>query len=249
MQLASGRTRSTRATGASADHSPPRHTKKDLVAAAIRSEIVEGRLTAGTHLRQHEVAARLRVSPTPVREAFGALALEGLVEWDAYRGVTVAPDLRGRLTLGDFFELRGALEILAVRVGASSPDPVALRELAEAEADAERAERTGDMTRWPLANSRFHGALVELAGSELLTQLMGILLRASMFFPSTRSLRVHGTHDAILRALTSGNAPLAVRLVTEHATSNVATARREAAAHSRLKNGTRSRQCRDTPSA
>jgi DNA-binding GntR family transcriptional regulator len=212
-------------------------TKKDLVAATIRTEIIEGRLTEGTRLRQYELATRLRVSPTPVREAFGVLALEGLVEWDAYRGVTVARDLRGRLSLADFFELRAALEVLAVRVGASSPDPVALRDLEEAEAEAERAERASDTTRWALANSRFHACLVELAGSELLTQQMGILVRASMFFPSPRSLRVHSAHHGILNALKAGNASLAVRLVAAHARANVATARREAAAQSRLNDG------------
>lgn len=214
-----------------------RLTKKDLVAAAIRSEIIQGRLVAGTHLRQYEVAARLRVSPTPVREAFSVLALEGLVAWDAYRGVTVARDLRGRLTLADFFELRGALEALAVRVGAPSPDPAVLRKLEVAEAEAERAERAADVTRWPLANSHFHACLVELAGSEFLTQLMGILVRASMFFPRIQSLRVHRAHDAILSALKAGDADLALRLVTAHAKANVATARREAAARSRLENG------------
>lgn len=230
-----------RRTG-SGDNAPAtasRLTKKDLVAAAIRAEIIEGRLAAGTHLRQYEVAARLRVSPTPVREAFSVLALEGLVQWDAYRGVTVARDPRVHLTLADFFELRGALEVLAVRVGARSPDPGVLRKLEEAEADAERAERASDVARWPLANSRFHAHLVELARSEFLTQLMGILVRASMFFPSTKSLRVHTAHAAILGALRAGDADLAVRLVTAHARSNVATARREAAAQSRLKNGGR----------
>lgn len=214
-----------------------RLTKKDLVAAAIRSEIGEGKLVAGTHLRQHEVAARLHVSPTPVREAFGVLALEGLVAWDAYRGVTVARDPRGHLTLADFFELRGAVEVLAVRAAGRSPDPAILRALEEAEADAERAERAGDVVRWPLANSRFHAGLVDLARSEFLTQLMGILVRASMFFPSVQSLRVHRAHDAILRALKAGDAELAARLVGDHARANVAKARRDAAAHSRLMNG------------
>ncbi len=161
------------------------------------------------------------------------------MQWDAYRGVTVARDPRVHLTLADFFELRGALEVLAVRVGARSPDPAVLRKLEEAEAEAARAERAADMTRWPLANSRFHAHLVELARSDFLTQLAGILVRASMFFPSIKSLRVHAAHDAILRALRAGDADLALRLVAAHARSNVVTARREAATQSRLKNGGR----------
>ena len=210
-----------------------RLTKKDLVAAALRSEITQGRLAAGARLRQYEVATRLRVSPTPVREAFGVLALEGLVEWDAYRGVTVARDLRGRLTLADLFELRGALEVLAVRVGAASPDPAVLRELEHAEDEAQRAARASDLTRWPIANHRFHAGLVQLARSELLSQLMGIILRASMFFPSAKSLRVHTAHAAILKALKAGDADRAVHLVAAHMKANVRTTRREGAGRSR----------------
>lgn len=197
------------------------------MAATIRSEIAHGRLAAGIHLRQYDIAARLGVSPTPVREALGVLALEGLVEWDAYRGVSVARDLRGTLTLADLYELRGAIEALAVRLGAQSLDPLIIRDLEEAERSAREADKRGDAHRWRLANSRFHSGLVALAKSDLLSQLMGILLRASMLFPRTQRLRVHREHHAILAALKNGHSAEAVRLVAAHAEGNVRTARAE----------------------
>jgi DNA-binding GntR family transcriptional regulator len=212
-------------------------TKKDVVAATIRNEIAQGRLRAGMKLRQYDVAARLGVSATPVREAFGVLALEGLVEWDAYRGVSVARDLRGTLTLAGLYELRGAVETLAVRIGGKSPDPRVLRILEEAEVEAREADRAGDVGRWRLANLRFHSGIVELAKSDLLNQLMGIVLRASMFFPRTQSMRVHREHSAILAALKAGQAHAALRFVASHAKANVETARAEQDGRSRVAPG------------
>jgi DNA-binding GntR family transcriptional regulator len=78
---------------------------------------------------------------------------------------------------------------------------------------------------------------VLLARSELLTQLAGIVLRASLFFPSVQSMRVHSQHVAIINALKGGDADRTLKLVAEHAKANVATALRETKTHSRLKNG------------
>lgn len=64
-------------------------TKADLVYEALQSSIMAGNIRAGEHLRQEEVAARLGVSQTPVREAFRRLESEGLVEHAPNRGIIV----------------------------------------------------------------------------------------------------------------------------------------------------------------
>lgn len=70
------------------DHSI-RRTKADAVYEALQSAILSGRIEAGEHLRQEEVAAQWGVSQTPVREAFRRLESEGLIEHSANRGVIV----------------------------------------------------------------------------------------------------------------------------------------------------------------
>ena len=69
----------------------PKHqrTKADLVYEALQSSIMSGNIREGEHLRQEEVAARLGVSQTPVREAFRRLESEGLVEHAPNRGIVV----------------------------------------------------------------------------------------------------------------------------------------------------------------
>lgn len=64
-------------------------TKADLVYEALQSSIMSGNIREGEHLRQEEVAARLGVSQTPVREAFRRLESEGLVEHAPNRGIIV----------------------------------------------------------------------------------------------------------------------------------------------------------------
>lgn len=55
-------------------------TRREAVLQQLRREIVEGALPAGTVLKDAEIAARLGVSITPVREAVSQLAAEGLVD-------------------------------------------------------------------------------------------------------------------------------------------------------------------------
>ncbi|MGE0599677.1 MAG: GntR family transcriptional regulator [Dehalococcoidia bacterium] len=64
-------------------------TKADLVYEALQSSIMAGNIREGEHLRQEEIAARLGVSQTPVREAFRRLESEGLVEHAPNRGIIV----------------------------------------------------------------------------------------------------------------------------------------------------------------
>ncbi|HEV2661690.1 MAG TPA: GntR family transcriptional regulator, partial [Ktedonobacteraceae bacterium] len=87
-------------------------TIAEQIAAALRKEITTGHLAAGTHLPQVEIAQRFGVSTTPVREAFGLLQSEGLVQIDTHRGVTVfLPTVQD---LVEHYEIRMALEMLAV---------------------------------------------------------------------------------------------------------------------------------------
>src|ERR1700747_1182118 len=91
-------------------------TRAAAVADGIREMIRSGELPPGTHLRQTDFAERFGVSTTPVREAFVALAREGLVTQDAHRGVVVfRPSLQ---ELDEIYEIRIALEPLATEIAA-----------------------------------------------------------------------------------------------------------------------------------
>lgn len=106
----------------------------DRAYATLLDEIQGGALRPGTVLGEVEQAARLGVSRTPLREALGRLAADGLVEQQSPRVTVVtaidADDIR------ELFEVRRALEETAARLAAERGDAATFADLADAFARA-----------------------------------------------------------------------------------------------------------------
>lgn len=102
----------------------------DRAYATLLDEIQSGVLRPGAVLGEVEQAARLGVSRTPLREALGRLAADGLVAQQSPRVTVVtaidADDIR------EIFEVRRALEESAARLAAERGDAGAFADLAEA---------------------------------------------------------------------------------------------------------------------
>ena len=96
----------------------------DQVYMAVRERILAGDLPPGGRLRQEELAAELGVSRTPLREALRRLASEGLVDFHANRGATVAGD--DEAGLWHAWSARVAIEPGAARLAAQVCDPEAI---------------------------------------------------------------------------------------------------------------------------
>jgi DNA-binding GntR family transcriptional regulator len=188
------------------------------VTARLRSEIVAGELPAGTRLRQVEIARRLGVSTTPVREALAALQREGLVQLHPQRGAVVflpsVDDLR------EHYEIRIALEELAVGKAAehferawAAPLEALLQEM-----------RTGPPAeRYLQLNQQFHSELYSRSGRERLVEMIAALrdassaylniLRATRDFPVGHLDEEH--HD-ILQACLARDPAAASAAVRDH---------------------------------
>ena len=111
----------------------------DRAYATLLDEIQSGALAPGAVLAEVEQATRLGVSRTPLREALGRLAADGLVEQASPRVTVVAgidaDDIRA------LFTVRRALEEMAARLAASTPDRSVFTALAAEFAAAEPADR------------------------------------------------------------------------------------------------------------
>ncbi|MDE1182182.1 GntR family transcriptional regulator [Paraburkholderia sp.] len=141
-------------------------TAQQYVLSTLRAEILQGLYPANTHLRQEEVARRLNVSTTPVREAFRDLRAEGLVSIDPNKGVVT----RG-LTLADvtgIYELRMMLEPLLAQRACTE---ITAAELAAAKATHDAMVATASPEEWSLMNETFHEHLV---GSQAQTRLFDL---------------------------------------------------------------------------
>jgi DNA-binding GntR family transcriptional regulator len=140
-------------------------TTSDVIADALRSAILQGRLQSGQSLKQDEIANEFHVSKIPVREALVQLQAEGLVNLKPSRGATVS-----KLTLADveeIYTIRLALEPIAL--GRAIPHYTHAH-FARFEGVLERIDYEEDMTMWAELNWEFHSAMYEPAKMPRLTQ-------------------------------------------------------------------------------
>ena len=124
----------------------------------LREDILAGRLEPGTELSEVALAREFGTSRGPLREALGRLASEGLVTITPRRGAVVAQLSREEFI--DAYQVREALETLAVRLAVplmSDAEISHLRELCEL---MDRAARANEVHVFFDTNNSFHEALV-----------------------------------------------------------------------------------------
>jgi len=140
----------------------------DRVYDLLREHLRSGRVTWGEPLREADLAARLGVSRTPVREALARLASEGLIEAHG-RSFTV-PALTSE-DLEDIFNLRVLLETEGIRQAAKPPGSAqGIAEVKRALDECEAAHERGDAEGFIASNSRFRAAWLNMARSPRLVR-------------------------------------------------------------------------------
>ena len=135
----------------------------------LRSEILDSRFEPAERLVEIDLTRRFGVSRGPVREALRRLAAEGLIEHVPNRGGMVRR--LSRTEMREFFEIRIELETLAVRLAAQNDDPVARAAFRNA-VDAIFDDAPRDFSHYLSENAAFHEAILTLAGSKALHELV-----------------------------------------------------------------------------
>lgn len=151
----------------------PAKTRQEAAVEALREAIVDGVYAPGQRLRQQELARTHGCSVIPIREALHQLAAEGFVVLDPQRGARVAA-FDGRM-LEEIFEVRMALETIAVRRAAERMTPEAAERTRRI---LERMERP-DLSpgEWVHLDWEFHDSLCACADQEYLRKTISTLRR------------------------------------------------------------------------
>ncbi len=193
---------------------------RDLVFAAIREAILNGRLKPGERLMEVQLAEEMGVSRTPVREAIRKLELEGLVVMVPRKGAYVAT-----LTLKDaaeVFEIRSSLEGLAAALAAeriTDEEVTSLDRILEA---ISTAGEKGDIKTIIKKDMEFHQVLFSASRNDRLAQIINNLkeqidrFRMQSFSNPARLKSVLSEHKNILDSIKQGDAENAERLAKEH---------------------------------
>jgi DNA-binding GntR family transcriptional regulator len=185
----------------------------------LKADIFEFRLLPGARFSENEVAGRLRVSRTPVREALFRLEREGYVQVHAKSGWSVRPldfDL-----LDHVYDLRLVLESAAVQRLCAGDPSAALAGLEKIWLVAPRRRLT-DGARVARLDEEFHTTLVAAAGNpelarvhQSITERIRIVRRLDFTHPE-RIAYTYLEHAEILRAILSRRPARAVQLLKSH---------------------------------
>ena len=139
------------------------------VADSIRAAISSGALTPGHHLVEREIAKSLGVSTIAVREAFGLLGNEGIVERIPRRGTFTA--VLSHTDLLDLTRVRIALESLVVELAINNWNSSARAEVQAVIDEMEVAVEAGETAPLVDLDEQFHEVFLRIAGSPLLSEL------------------------------------------------------------------------------
>lgn len=143
---------------------------RDIVFNTLRQAILKGELAPGERLMEVNLAQRLGVSRTPVREAIRKLELEGLVVMIPRRGAEVARI--SEKNLRDVLEVRRGLEDLAVELACARITENQIVELKKANVNFENSLTSNDVTAIAEADERFHEIIYKATGNEKLVQVI-----------------------------------------------------------------------------
>jgi DNA-binding GntR family transcriptional regulator len=182
------------------------------------AEIRSGALPPGGRLTETELATRLGISRTPVREAIRALEADGLVVHVPRVGASIR-----RLTypeVTELYEMRCVLEGTAARLAARVASDVELSELDAISAEMAGAQR--DVGRLFDLNRQFHRTLLDAARNRFLLDAVQALEKTMLILgPSTMGIAgritdAQAEHEAVLAALHARDADAAEALMRKH---------------------------------
>jgi DNA-binding GntR family transcriptional regulator len=194
-----------------AHRTEPRPSLTEEAYRVLKREILENRMPPGFQALEPELAARLGMSRTPVREAVIRLKEEGLVEVVPRRGMrvlSVSPD-----DMREIYQILTALESeAAALLAARKPGPQVLAPLSRSVAEMADAIKAEDRERWAAADDRFHRALLDLCPNRRLSSFVSLMFdqahRARMVTLHLRELPVRSTveHTQLVDVIAAGDA-------------------------------------------
>lgn len=204
---------------------PQFRTLRDQVAQTLREAIISGKFKPGERLLEVELAARLGLSRSPLREALRDLEKDGLVQSTPNKGCAVVQFTHEDVL--QIFGIRGALERLAVEWAVRRVTPTDLSKLQEVldRMEAARNLPPAERSEALLAlDMEFHRIIYQAAGAERLTRMLeGLHTHVRMLMGmSGRTATDVGVeslvqeHRALLESISAGREEEAVALIAAH---------------------------------
>jgi DNA-binding GntR family transcriptional regulator len=187
----------------------------------LRKLIFDGHLGAGTDHLESELALRLGMSRTPIREALLRLEAQGLVKVRPRKGVRITPV--SPIDMAEIYDILTELESLAAanaaERGLSESD---LGILSTSILDMQNALNTDDRESWANADDTFHRELVRLGDNARATKIVEMMsdqvrrARLVTLYMRPAPTKSNDDHSRVLNAIRRGDADEARRVHRAH---------------------------------
>lgn len=193
---------------------------RELVYLELKHKILTGEITARTRLMEIDLAEKMNVSRTPIREAIQELANDGLVTIEPRRGAYVS-DISIKNMI-DVFEVREDLEGLASYLAAkriNEEEKLALGKLTRLYELAVEKKNTAEMVEY---DEKFHNFIVKCSRNDTLIEMVNhiqeLSLRFRYLYYGDYSLfeKMPKEHKEIMESIVNGDAERARRVADAH---------------------------------
>ena len=193
---------------------------RDVVFKTLREAILRGDLKPGERLMELQLAAKLGVSRTPIREAIRMLQQEGLAVTIPRRGAEVAA--MTEKDMEDVLQVREALEILAVQLASEKITKEQIAELEERLKAFEQAVETAEVKQIAQSDIDFHDLIYTAAENPRLVVLLNNLreqiyrYRVEYLKDEKNYPRLIEEHRQIMQGLKERNEQYVVEMRKKH---------------------------------
>ncbi|MET1412575.1 GntR family transcriptional regulator [Roseibium sp. HPY-6] len=203
-------------------------TQVDSAYGRLKNEILQGVLPPGYQAPEPDIANRLGMSRTPVREALIRLEAEGLVDLVPRRGARVVAI--SRKDICEIFEILAALESLAAGAAARvETEDLHLDDIGRVLSESGSALASSDIGAWANLDDTFHRLLAGLCGNvRLEAEIAGFL--DQIYRANTVLLRLNKApaanvddHRKIVEAIARGDDVTAFECARQHRLSGLKT--------------------------
>lgn len=193
---------------------------RDVVFNTLRQAILKGELAPGERLMEIQLAEKLGVSRTPIREAIRKLELEGLVLMIPRKGAEVAKI--SEKSLKDVLEVRRSLEELAIELACQRMTETDFQELERVEATFREVVKKGSSMEIAEMDEKYHDVIYDATRNARLVQILNNL-REQMYRYRLEYIKDEDKrqilmieHEKIMKALMGRHVAEAKRAIREH---------------------------------
>ena len=200
---------------------------RDVVFNTLREAILKGELKPGERLMELQLAAKLGVSRTPIREAIRMLEQEGLAVTIPRKGAEVAK--MTEKDMEDVLQIREALDELAAKIACEQISEEQLEELVATMHEFEESTKTDNVKKIAEADVKFHDIIYQSTGNPKLVNMLNNL-REQMYRYRVEYLKreeahpqLIAEHAAIIEYISKGEKKAATDIMCKHIDNQVTT--------------------------